>query len=46
MKKITTFPKYTWDADDFKSHVFIKSGWYIKFILKDCIAYIISGHED
>ena len=45
-EKDNYFPKYSWDADDYKSHVFIKSGWYVKYILKDGIVYIISVHED
>ena len=45
-KKENYFPKDSWDADDHKSHTFIKDGWYIKFILKDGIVNIISVHED
>ena len=38
--------KYSWDADDGFSHIFINYGWYIKFNLIDGIVNIISVHED
>ena len=34
------------DADDNKSHRFIKNGWYIKYFLKDGIVNIVSVHKE
>ena len=40
------FPRDSWDADDFKSHIFKVNDWYIKYIIKNGIVNIISVHED
>ena len=45
-EKESYYTKHSWDADDYKSHIFKSDGWYIKFIFKDDIVNIISVHKD
>ena len=45
-KKGNYHPRFSSEADDNISHIFIINGWYFKYILKDGIVNIVSIHKE
>ena len=45
-KEENYYSRFSSDADDNKSHIFINKGWYIKYCLFEGVVNFISIHED